>query len=99
MIGCFSLIRFIQFNREVIADEISSRSGKDIRLGRMNWHADSYHIYGKDIQQAKEMLFDRLEGMSLEQRTFNFKDDFIREMYNAAEEGILEKIRQYDERH
>ncbi|MCF8358189.1 MAG: thymidylate synthase [Prolixibacteraceae bacterium] len=94
-----NMFGFIQFNKEVIAAEISKRTGKEVKLGRLNWQADSYHIYGRDIQQAKEMLFDRLEGMSLEERTYNFSDDFIKDMYDSAEPGILEKIKQYDEEH
>ena len=68
-------------------------------MGEMNWQADSYHIYGRDIGQAKAMLFDRIESMSLEERTFNFGDDFIREMYEQAEQTALMKIRKYDEEH
>lgn len=94
-----NMFGFIQFNKEIIAAEISKRTGKEVKLGRLNWQADSYHIYGRDIQQAKEMLFDRLEGMSLEERTYNFSDNFIKEMYDSAEPGILEKIKQYDEEH
>ncbi len=94
-----NMFGFVRFNREVIADEISRRNGKTVRLGRMNWQADSYHIYGRDIQQAKEMLFDRLDSMSVEERTFNFHDAFIQEMYNGADEMIRMKIRQYDEEH
>jgi len=66
---------------------------------RLNWQADSYHIYGRDIQQAKEMLFDRVNDMNLEERTYHFTDDFIRDMYDAAEPGILEKIKAYDSSH
>jgi len=94
-----NMFGFIQFNREVIADEIAIRSGKNVRLGRMNWQADSYHIYGRDIEQARAMLFDRLDAMTLEERTFNFREDFIREMYEHAEEDALVKIRKYDEQH
>ena len=94
-----NMFGFIRFNREVIADEIEKKTGKTVKLGRLNWQADSYHIYGRDIKQAKEMLFDRLESMSLEERTFNFNDDFIREMYDEAEERVMMKIRQYDEQH
>ena len=61
--------------------------------------ADSYHIYGRDIAQAKAMLFDRLDSMALEERTFNFGDDFIRDMYDQAEQAALLKIRKYDEEH
>ncbi|MBN1950091.1 MAG: hypothetical protein JW801_02755 [Bacteroidales bacterium] len=91
-----NMFGFIQFNKEVIAAEVAKRTGKTVRLGRLNWQADSYHIYGKDIEQAREMLFDRIDSMSLEERTYNFSDAFIREMYDSAEPGILEKIRNYD---
>jgi thymidylate synthase len=94
-----NMFGFIRFNREVIADEIEKRTGRTVKLGRLNWHADSYHIYGRDIKQAKEMLFDRLDSMRLEERTFNFNDEFIRGMYDEAEERVMMKIRQYDEQH
>jgi len=94
-----NMFGFIRFNRELIADEVARRSGKEVRLGRMNWQADSYHIYGRDIAQAKAMLFDRIDTMALEERTFNFGDDFIREMYDQAEQSALMKIKKYDEEH
>ena len=94
-----NMFGFIQFNKEVIAAEITKRTGKKVKLGRMNWQADSYHIYGKDIQHAKEMLFDRLNTISLEERTYNFNDEFILQMYNDAEKRILEKISNYDKSH
>jgi len=94
-----NMFGFVQFNREVIADEIAKRSGKVVKLGRLNWHADSYHIYGKDIQQAREMLFNRINDMPFENRIFNFHDEFIRQMYDDAEPRILEKIKKYDESH
>jgi thymidylate synthase len=94
-----NMFGFIQFNREVIASEISKRTGKVVKLGRLNWQADSYHIYGKDIQQAKEMLFDRIESLTLEERTFQFSDPFIREMYDNAEANVKAKIQNYDLTH
>ncbi len=94
-----NMFGFIVFNREVIAEELVRRTGKKVELGRLNWQADSYHIYGRDIQQAKEMLFDRIGSMSLEERTFNFSEPYIREMYEEAEERIMSKIRRYDEQH
>jgi thymidylate synthase len=67
-----------------------------VELGRMNWQADSYHIYGKDILAAKQLLFDRIDSINFEERTFNLNDEFILEMYNGAEAAILEKIKDYD---
>ncbi len=94
-----NMFGFIQFNREIIAAEIEKRSGKKTKLGRMNWQADSYHIYGKDIETARSMLFDRLEEMPFENRIFNFNDEFIREMYQGAEAMVLKKIEEYDRSH
>lgn len=94
-----NMFGFIQFNRHVIADEVARRSGKDVALGRLNWHADSWHIYGKDIEIAKQRLFDRMEDMAIEERTYNFHDEFIQEMYHGAEAMIARKIKTYDESH
>ena len=95
-----NMFGFVQFNREVLAEKISQKTGKEVRMGRLNWQADSFHIYGKDIEKAKGMLFDRIdEGMPFEERIYNFNDDFIREMYQDAEPMILKKIERYKEQH
>jgi len=91
-----NMFGFIQFNKEIIATGIARKTGKKVELGRMNWQADSYHIYGKDIVSAKQLLFDRMESINFADRTFNFHDDFIVEMYHGAEAAILEKIKDYD---
>ena len=94
-----NMFGFIQFNKEIIAANVSERTGKTVKLGRLNWQADSYHIYGKDIQAAKERLFDRVDEMTFEERTMPFNDPFIRDMYDQAEPVILQKIKDFDERH
>jgi thymidylate synthase len=94
-----NMFGFNQFNREVIAAGIAEKTGRTVKLGRMNWQADSFHIYGKDIQSAKERLFDRLAEMKLEERTLCFNDEFIRDMYDQAEQMVIDKIKKYDETH
>jgi thymidylate synthase len=89
---------FTMFNREIIANEIEKRMNKKVHLARMNWHADSWHIYGKDISQAKARFFDRLKTTSFEDRVYNFSDDVIQEMYNEAEQVVLDKIKVQDEK-
>jgi len=91
-----NMFGFIHFNKNVIAKGISERTGKKVTLARMNWHADSYHIYGKDIENAKQLLFDRINSMSFEERTYNFNDEFIQDMYTMAESTIRQKIERYD---
>jgi thymidylate synthase len=94
-----NMFGFTLFNRDVIAAGVEKRTRKPVKLGRMNWHADSWHIYGKDIENAKQQLFDRLDSMTLEERTYNFHDPFIQEMFNEAEARIVAKIKEYDESH
>jgi thymidylate synthase len=87
------------FNRDVIAAEIAKRSGKTVKLGRLNWQADSYHIYGKDIADAKARLFDRIATTKLEDRSYQFSDPMIQDIYNEAEAAIRAKIAEYDRTH
>lgn len=93
-----NMFGFIQFNRELIANEIQKQTGHIVKLGRLNWQADSYHIYGKDIATAKAQLFDRI-NTPFEERTYNFKDEFIKQMYDEATVAITEKISRYDADH
>jgi len=93
-----NMFGFTMFNRTVIADEIAHRTGKDVRLGRMNWQADSYHIYGKDVEQAEQRLFNRLEITSFEDRVYRFDDPMIQEMYHEEEDVILAKIAEMNAR-
>ncbi len=93
-----NMFGFIQFNKEVIAAGVAERTDKTVKIGRLNWQADSYLIYGKDILAAKERLFDRVADMAFEERTMPFNDDFIRDMYEQAEPGIIQKIKEHDEK-
>ena len=94
-----NMFGFIMFNREVIADEVAKRSGKRVELGRLNWHADSYHIYGKDLEQANSRLFGRMDSTEFEDRIYNFQDEMIQEMYHEEEAHILEKIEKMNEKY
>lgn len=94
-----NMFGFAVFNRDVIAAEIAKRTGKTIKLGRMNWQADSYHIYGKDIAEAKARLFDRIPRGTLADRTYEFSDPGIQEMYSDAEAAVRAKIADYDASH
>ncbi len=94
-----NMFGFIMFNKEVIAASLQERTGKTVKLGRLNWHADSYHIYGKDIADANARLFDRLANTSFQDRTYRFDDPMIHEMYDEAEPAIRAKIAEYDRTH
>ena len=91
-----NMFGFTMFNRDVIAAEVAKRTGKTVRLGRMNWHADSFHIYGKDIADANQRLFDRMATTAFDDRTYRMDDPIIREIYDEAEKAIHAKIAEYD---
>ncbi|HAQ20462.1 MAG TPA: hypothetical protein DCR40_14710 [Prolixibacteraceae bacterium] len=94
-----NMFGFVQFNKEVIAAGVTKKTGRVVKLGRLNWQADSFHIYGKDIKVAKERLFDRISDMPFEERTLNFNDEFIRDMYDQAEPQVIAKIKTFDDSH
>jgi len=94
-----NMFGFVMFAKEVIADAVAEKTGRTVKLGRMNWQADSWHIYGKDIHAAKERLLDRIETTEFEDRVYEFSDEMIREIYDEAEEAVIRKIRTYDEEH
>jgi len=91
-----NMFGFTIFNRDVIAAGVAGLAGRRIELGRLNWQADSFHIYGKDIETANQRLFDRIPATRFEDRVFNFHDPDIREIYDEAEAPILEKIRRVE---
>ena len=94
-----NMFGFVMFSKEVIADAVAEKTGKTVKLGRMNWQADSWHIYGKDINAAKERLIDRIDSTDFEDRVYEFSDEMIREIYDEAEEAVIQKIKTYDEEH
>jgi len=93
-----NMFGFVHFNKTEIADELAKRLSAPVKLGRLNWHADSYHLYGKDQKDFKERFWDRLEKTSFEDRIYNFHDDFIQEIWGEAETEVLERIRAYESR-
>lgn len=92
----FGLMMFV---REKIADEIEKRAKVKVELARLSWHADSYHIYGKDIANFKKLFLGRIESSPFESRVMNFRDETIQEMYNEATDKVIAKIAEYDKSH
>jgi thymidylate synthase len=91
-----NMFGFILFNQEIIAAEVGKRLGKPVKLGRLNWQADSYHIYGKDIADARKRLFDRIATTKIEDRTWRFSDEMIQDIYREAGPAIRAKIADHD---
>ncbi len=94
-----NMFGFTMFTREQVADPVEAQTGRTVRLGRLNWQADSYHIYGKDLAQARSRFFNRVATTRFEDRVFELSDPAIREIYDEAGAAVEKKIRAYDAEH
>lgn len=92
-----NMFGFTFFNRELIERPLAEKLDKPIKTGRLNWHADSYHLYGKDQQVFKERFWDRRDTTEFADRVYNFHDEMIREIWQEAEETVLQKIEAYEQ--
>jgi thymidylate synthase len=84
------------FNRDIMAAGLTARTGREVRLARLNWQADSFHIYGKDVVSARQRLLDRLETTPFADRTYEFRDETVQMIWREAEEAVRAKIRTQD---
>ncbi len=91
-----NMFGFTHFTRYLIADPLEKKLGGKVVLGRLNWQADSYHIYGKDQEEFIGRFWNRLSTTDFEDRVFFFFDDTIQEIWTEAEEKVFEKIKKYD---
>ncbi|KKL45428.1 hypothetical protein LCGC14_2355810, partial [marine sediment metagenome] len=51
-----NMFGFIMFNKEVVIPIIEGRTGEELVMGRLNWQADSFHIYHKDLKDFIKRL-------------------------------------------
>lgn len=89
------------FIHDVILGELNAKSKDEIQLGRINWQADSFHIYGKDIRDFNERLVAKvlINNRPFNQRTYNFWDPEIQEMYYENQAEIIKKINEQNEKY
>jgi thymidylate synthase len=69
-----------------IAEAISSKTGKRVRLGRYVDISDSLHIYGSyfreiegDVEKGIQSFFEKLENRTFEERTWN--SEFVKPFF------------------
>ena len=91
--NCFALIHF----QEMVALGISKRMGEEIRLGRYVDESDSYHIYGKRLEDFKSRFLSQVLSRSFEERTWT--RDFAEEFFREARPKIAEKIARQDSKY
>ena len=89
----FALVLF----HEMVAREVGKKRGEEIKLGRYVDESDSYHIYGKRLEDFKERFLKQLMCRSFEERTWT--RGFAEEFFKEARPKIAEKIAQQDEKY
>ncbi|NLF70036.1 MAG: hypothetical protein GX575_13410 [Candidatus Anammoximicrobium sp.] len=72
-----------------IAARVAELSGREIRLGRYCHLADSYHIYGSNMEEFKSRFLGALSSRSFEGRTMRYAD--VKEFMEQARPTILAK--------
>ncbi len=70
---------------KVIAQDLSKRTGKEIKVGRYVDMVDSYHIYGSYFNEFKGFL-DTLKKKSFEERTYT--TEFAEQFFEDGRERI-----------
>jgi len=91
-----NMFGFVHFTQTHVADKLREGLEKPVKLGRLNWHADSYHLYGKDQEDFRKRFWERLDSTAFDERVFNFHEDFVQEIWEESHREILEKITRYE---
>ncbi|MBN1852471.1 MAG: hypothetical protein JW829_07090 [Pirellulales bacterium] len=75
--------------QNLIAVRISELRGCEIRLGRYCHMADSYHIYGSNMDEFHARFLGALQNRTFEGRTMRYRD--VKEIMEEARPAILAK--------
>ena len=78
-----------------LAEELSGRLNREVRVGQYTHFADSFHIYGKDLRDFENLFLRSVENRTFDNRTYpmEFCEPFFEEARPAIKEKI-EKLRQ-----
>ena len=89
----FAIVLF----QEMVAREIGKRIGEEVKSGRYIDESDSYHIYGKRLEDFENRFLSQVFSRSFEERTWT--RDFAEEFFKEAKPAIAEKIAKQDEKY
>lgn len=81
--------------QEAMAETLSSRLGREVGVGRYVDWSDSYHIYGRRLEDFSNLFLRQIKKRTFEQRTWTRLD--AQPDFERAREEIARKIRQQDE--
>ncbi|MHB1001407.1 MAG: thymidylate synthase [Armatimonadota bacterium] len=75
--------------QRMMAEELTEKLGRKIRVGQYTHIADSFHIYGSYFDEFERFL-NTLESRSFEDRTFNTED--VQDIIDEAREQITKSL-------
>jgi thymidylate synthase len=84
----FALVRL----QKMIAERVQELSGMPITLGRYCHIADSYHIYGSNMDEFEKRFLGAIDKRSFEERVFYYRD--VEDIMRGARPGILKKAKE-----
>jgi len=74
--------------QEKIAEDLSEKLGKEIKVGQYTHMADSFHIYGSYFDEFKGFL-KSVEDRTFEQRVFDSRDEIVQ---GSFKDGLNELL-------
>lgn len=83
----FALVRL----QSMIAARVSELSGSEVKLGRYCHVADSYHIYGSNMEEFESRFLRAVDGRTFEGRTMRYED--VKDFMEEARPAILAKAK------
>lgn len=90
--NCFGLNKMIE---DLILIPLTHHFDKPIAFGRMNWQADSFHVYGKDMKNF-EACINKIKTTKFEDRVYNFYEPDIQEIWKDGINLTNEKIKKME---
>jgi len=81
-----NLYSFVDIQR-LVAEKVSEKLGREIKVGQVNHFVDSLHLYGSYFDEIESFL-KTLETRTFEQRTYRSDDPMIQEIVAEAREKI-----------
>lgn len=83
----FALIRL----QKMIAERVQELSGMPIKVGRYCHIADSYHIYGSNMEEFEGRFLKAVTERTFEDRTYMYRN--VKDIMQEARPGILKKVK------
>ncbi len=90
--NCFALIHLMAR----VAGQVAEKAGREVKLGRYVDESDSYHIYGRRLDDFKARFLKQVESRSFPDRTWTL--EFAEPFFEEARPAIAAKIKEHDER-